>query len=52
MELVNLRLSLKAKKYKYPKDPDEKGKKGRRNKKKGKKGSMPKPETEDGDIIF
>jgi hypothetical protein len=54
MELVNLRVSLKAKKHKYPKDPDEKkgGKKRGRKGKKSKKGSMPKPETDDGEIIF
>ena len=51
MELVNLRISLRAKKYKYPKDPDEK--KGKKKGKRGKKGAVgPKPETEDGEIIF
>ena len=52
MELVNLRISLRAKKYKYQKDPDEK--KGKKKRRKGKKGgaSGPKPESEDGEIIF
>jgi hypothetical protein len=49
IELVNLRVCLRAKKFKYPKEKGEK-KGGRRKKKK--KVAMPKPETEDGEIVF
>ncbi len=49
IELVNLRVCLKAKKHKYPKDGSTKGKS---NKKKKKKVAMPKPESDEGEIIF
>jgi len=49
IELVNLRVCLRAKKHKYPKDGSAKGK---GNKKKKKKVAMPKPESDDGEIIF
>ncbi len=49
IELVNLRVCLKAKKHKYPKDGSTKGKS---NKKEKKKVAMPKPESDEGEIIF
>ena len=51
IELVNLRVCIRAKKYKYPKDAGDKSKK-RRGKKKNQTGSGPKPESDDGPIFF